>query len=927
MALQQEEKFGTIMKIQRGGSTMIPKDIEELATNAVKKSILTSRFLSQYISENDKEPSWDGFVYIYSREEKTKADFYGKVPVQVKGKYCEDLSRDQIKHSVEIFDLNSYLKDGGVLFFVTYIADGGNKERIYYAPLTAAYIQQLLAASKKTQIKKQIVLTPFPTDPAGRTEVFRRFYREYRGFDGQDPPNAFNQKPCGNGECGVNLLRPYSLIISRYLNRYIYEKIGNLRKKDLYLPNRFSVDSQPLIRDNIMTPVDKFLSGELKTWLKTNSVVLQEQSGQAEEKIERDPDQITTLVIQGEQCTGKSTLAAQIIHRIDTGKFTFRKVYLLSFSERDLQSNSLSCNSICKHLGIRYTDLDDNALLVIDAIDESEWFRQKASMRIADLINEIKDLDCKIIVTSRSGYLDIKMPQVLDFQLRRFSEQQALAWLQLFQQAFPERNTEKLEQYVQNLLTLIRRAEQAEKEADDRAREKPVDERFAAKPLTREEITLLQTAEVVLMPYVMELCILHQVSITSVSSMAQLYTQAFLPETYGNLLHNQYSISPYKVSTEDASRILDAATSISLQCLSRPGNGISREELEKCICDPELTSVVCTKYLLTKSADRYLFVHQSIPAFLTARYVYERFSAPKDQASDEVVLEWLREIVEYRDVLTESVQEYIRYFVQCGVELAKKRVTRMLRRLLNYELCGTVAAGITMAELEARRKIMCDGLVRLYAAFCVQDYDRVIGISFLDRFNAQQRKQLLYLLADPERQASKSMGFCRLQEMELDGLNLAGADLHRRYIHKMRMHGARLCESNLTDGYVVDCDLSLSCLDNAKSKVVQYHNSILCGCSFRNAVLNGAVFTNCNLANADIRGAHVYKTKFENCIMGGMKVSVNQLKMLLYMDHHYIWQHQIQVYLGDELLTGERFLEEYRKVRRIRAISVPNHSF
>lgn len=906
---------------------MIPKDIEELAINAVKKSILTSRFLSQYISENDKEPSWDGFVYIYNREEKTKADFYGRVPIQVKGKYCEDLSRDQIKHSVEISDMNSYLKDGGVLFFVTYIADGGNKEKIYYAPLTVAYIQQLLAASQPVQIKKQITLTPFPTDPAGRTEVFRRFFGEYRGFGGQNSPNAFHQKSCSEDECEVNLLRPYSLIIRRYLNSYIYEKVGNLQKKDMYLPNRFSIDSQPLIRNDIMNPVDKFLSGELKAWLKTNGVVLQEQSGQAEEKIERDPDQITTLVIHGEQCTGKSTLIAQIIHRIDTGKFTFRKVYLLSFSEQNLRSSSLSCDSICKHLGIQYTDLDDNALLVIDAIDKSEWFRQKASQQIAYLINEIKDLDCKIIITSRSGYLDLSMPQILDFQLRRFSEQQALSWLQLFKQVFPERNTEKLEQYVQNLLTLISRAEQAAKEAYDRAQGALVDERYSAKPLTKDEKTLLQTAEVILMPYVMELCIRYQVSITSVSSLAQLYTQVFLPETRSNLLRNQYSISPHIVQVEDESRILEMATSISLQCLSRPGNRITSQELDQCICDQELTSVVCTKYLLTKNADQYLFVHQSIPAFLVARYIYEHFTASNDQVSDEELLEWMREIVEYRDVLTESVQEYIRYFVQCESDPAEERITRMLVRFLDFELCGTVTAEITMPELEARRRIMCDGLVRLYAALCVQKYDRVMGVSFFDRFNEQQRKQLVYLLADTERQASRAMGFCQLQEMELDRLNLSGADLHRRYIRKMRMRGARLCESNLTDGYVVDCDLSLSCLDNANSKVVQYHNSILCGCNFQNAILNGAVFTNCNLANSDIRGARVYKTKFENCIMGGMKVSVDQLRMLLYMDHNYIWQHRIQVYLGDELLTGKRFLEEYQKVRRIRSVSVPNQSY
>ena len=163
--------------------------------------------------------------------------------------------------------------------------------------------------------------------------------------------------------------------------------------------------------------------------------------------------------------------------------------------------------------------------------------------------------------------------------------------------------------------------------------------------------------------------------------------------------------------------------------------------------------------------------------------------------------------------------------------------------------------------------------------------------------------------------------------MDLDGINLKGADLYSRYIYKMQMHKAMLCDCNLSDAYVIDCDLSLSYFDNTKSKVVQYHNSILCGCSFKNAILNGAIFTNCNLANADIRGAHVFKTKFENCIFGGMKVDVRQLKDLLFMDHNYILQHRIQVYLDNELLLGKRFLEEYKKVRPIRSISVPNQLF
>ena len=40
--------------------------IETLSVNAVKNSIVMSELLAQFIADNDKEPSWDGFVYIYS---------------------------------------------------------------------------------------------------------------------------------------------------------------------------------------------------------------------------------------------------------------------------------------------------------------------------------------------------------------------------------------------------------------------------------------------------------------------------------------------------------------------------------------------------------------------------------------------------------------------------------------------------------------------------------------------------------------------------------------------------------------------------------------------------------------------------------------------------------------------------------------------
>ena len=159
---------------------MTTKDIEELATNAVRKSILTSGSLSPYITDNDKGPSWDGFVYVYSSAEKTKKDFLGRIPVQVKGTESEDLSRDKITFSVETDDLHSYIRDGGVIFFVTCIAQGGLADRIYFAELTVDRLRALLDACPAGQQTKRIALTPFPIDAAEKVRVFRDFCQHYR---------------------------------------------------------------------------------------------------------------------------------------------------------------------------------------------------------------------------------------------------------------------------------------------------------------------------------------------------------------------------------------------------------------------------------------------------------------------------------------------------------------------------------------------------------------------------------------------------------------------------------------------------------------------------------------------------------------------------------------------------------------------------
>ena len=47
-------------------------DIEKLATSAVTGYISKTDYLSPFINEGDKEPSWDGNIYVFNNRSKSK---------------------------------------------------------------------------------------------------------------------------------------------------------------------------------------------------------------------------------------------------------------------------------------------------------------------------------------------------------------------------------------------------------------------------------------------------------------------------------------------------------------------------------------------------------------------------------------------------------------------------------------------------------------------------------------------------------------------------------------------------------------------------------------------------------------------------------------------------------------------------------------
>lgn len=150
---------------------MDKKAIETLSINAVRDSIVVSDFLDQFIPDNDKEPSWDGSVYIYTDKSKKKSFLKGRMPVQVKGTIKDDLTNEEISFSVSTADLNNYLNDGGVVFFVVYISKDGHKKQIYYSELPPIKLRIYLEGAKK-QKYKAIKLKKFPTNNVEKEIIF-----------------------------------------------------------------------------------------------------------------------------------------------------------------------------------------------------------------------------------------------------------------------------------------------------------------------------------------------------------------------------------------------------------------------------------------------------------------------------------------------------------------------------------------------------------------------------------------------------------------------------------------------------------------------------------------------------------------------------------------------------------------------------------
>ena len=150
-------------------------DTEILATSAVKTSISKTDVLSPFINEKDKEPSWDGNIYIFSNKSKSKVNLK-RVPVQVKGTVRKNLPLKRApKYSASVADMGNWLQDGGVILFVVALSPDGEQSDIFYSSLLPVKIRGMIERANGRS-KINIPLRKFPDDNDDKVSVFLNFY-------------------------------------------------------------------------------------------------------------------------------------------------------------------------------------------------------------------------------------------------------------------------------------------------------------------------------------------------------------------------------------------------------------------------------------------------------------------------------------------------------------------------------------------------------------------------------------------------------------------------------------------------------------------------------------------------------------------------------------------------------------------------------
>lgn len=116
-----------------------------------------------------------------------------------------------------------------------------------------------------------------------------------------------------------------------------------------------------------------------------------------------------------------------------------------------------------------------------------------------------------------------------------------------------------------------------------------------------------------------------------------------------------------------------------------------------------------------------------------------------------------------------------------------------------------------------------------------------------------------------------------LRDAQLNACDLAEADWERADLARVellscRMLGFKATEAVIQDAMFKDCDARYAVLFSARFKATRFERCMLGETSFQEADLSGVIFRDCDLRQADLRGAKLTGADFRGSQVEGMRV-------------------------------------------------------
>jgi len=206
------------------------KSIEKRALLALENHLIDSEVISAYLSENDKEPMWDGHLYLYKGEKDKNDNFVCRVATQVKGKSVKVFKTDNYSFQIEMNCISAYQRVG-TAYFVVQIKD--SETRIFYRLITPMLAANIIRAHKG-QKTASVKMDALPSNLGTLEEELLQFDIDCKNqisFAGRPPFRFEDLKRRGVNKFSFNLPL-LTKIDSLYRNltrkpHYLYADLGD----------------------------------------------------------------------------------------------------------------------------------------------------------------------------------------------------------------------------------------------------------------------------------------------------------------------------------------------------------------------------------------------------------------------------------------------------------------------------------------------------------------------------------------------------------------------------------------------------------------------------------------------------------------------------------------------------------------------------